>query len=73
MYHAKLLLASGSELYINQAGRDLWTVDIFPAFHDDGTPVLKGEPVEPTYHAAYTSEAEAFSDANSWAPWPIDC
>jgi hypothetical protein len=68
----KLLLASGSELYVNQTGRGLWTVDIFPSFHDDGTPVLKDEPVEPTYHAAYSgpcAESDAKSDAASWATW----
>jgi hypothetical protein len=66
------LLDDGSELYVHRAGDHLWTVDIFPAFHDDGTPVLKGEAVEPTYHAAYMTEAEALADADSWAPWPID-
>ena len=68
----KKLLANGSELYVNRAGRNLWTVDIFPTFHEDGTPVLKGEPVEPSYHRAYETEGEAVADAQSWAPWPID-
>jgi hypothetical protein len=67
------LLYDGSELWINRVGRlHLWTVDIFPSFHEDGSPVLVGEPVEPSYHAAYQTEAEALADADSWAPWPIE-
>jgi hypothetical protein len=43
----KVLLYGGSELCVNRMGR-IWTVDIFPSFHSDDTPVLKGEAVEPT-------------------------
>lgn len=67
-----LLLANGSALYVNRAGHQLWTVDIFPTFHADGTPVLAGESVEPTYHAAYSgpcAESDAKANAASWATW----
>jgi len=68
----KVILHNGSELYVNRAGRQLWTVDIFPVFYEDGTPVLEGETVEPTYHAAYSgpyAEADAMANAASWATW----
>ena len=64
----KALLCDGSELCVNRIGR-IWTVDIFPMLHSDGTPVLKNEPVEPTYHAVYDSESEALADADSFCRW----
>jgi len=67
-----IILADGSELFVNRCGtgsRALWIVDIFPIFYKDDTPVCKGETVEPDYHAAYSSESEALSDAASWRTW----
>jgi len=68
----KVTLYNGSELYANRHRNGDWSIDIFPVEYPDGTPVLRGDTVEPTYHAYYwgvDAEIDARADADSWAKW----